>query len=62
MSDQYKHHLASDQRYRVAQATNESRGTSYHRPPEREHSSWWLVALAAGLVAVALWGLKHYNP
>jgi hypothetical protein len=54
MSDQYDHALRSDQRYRAAQATNQSRPISYHVTPEPSYSSWWLVGVGAIIVALAL--------
>jgi len=59
MSDPYTHTLASDQRYRVAQAANDNpSGHAFHNMEHfhsRPVSSWWLVLTGAVAVGIGLW-------
>lgn len=58
MSDSYNHTLASDQRYRTAQAANDNpSGHAFHNM-EHFHapvSGWWLVLTGAVACGLGLW-------
>lgn len=53
---EYDHTLASDQRYRAAQRTNQRTGSGteglddFHRPI----NSWWLVLVGFGVLIIGL--------